>query len=197
MNERIGDGHSLILASTSHYRRSLLARLGLPFAVVAPEVAETPLAGEAPRELALRLAEVKSRAVALRHPGALVIGSDQVAEAAGQILGKPGHRQGAVAQLQWLSGKRARFWTGLCLCRGEACRVALVPYDVSFRELTAAEIQHYVDREQPFDCAGSFKAEGLGVALFRELSGEDPTALMGLPLIRLCRMLGEFGVAVL
>lgn len=189
----------IVLASTSPYRRALLARLGLPFQIAAPEVDEGARPGEPPDALVRRLAEAKARAVAARFPGALVIGSDQVAVLEGQRLGKPGGQSRAFEQLARASGKRVEFLTGLCLLDGAsgACEVDLVPFAVVFRRLRDDQIERYLSREQPYDAAGSFKSEGLGVALFERMEGEDPTALVGLPLIRLTALLARAGVDVL
>lgn len=186
----------LVLASTSPFRQALLARLGLPFAVDAPAVDETRRPDEPAQVLVLRLAEAKARAVAPRHPGALVVGSDQVACLDGEVLGKPGDRAGAIAQLERASGRSVLFQTGLCLLDAQSGRAQTLvePFRVHFRRLSAARIAGYVDRERPFDCAGSFKSEGLGSALFERLEGEDPTALIGLPLIRLVALLESQGV---
>jgi septum formation protein len=190
---------SLVLASTSAYRRELLRKLGLPFEVAAPGVAETSREGEAPAALALRLATEKALAVAARRSEGLVIGSDQVAELDGEWLDKPLTRANAIRQLQKASGRAVRFHTALCVtdaATGEA-RTALDLCAVVFRTLTEAQIARYVDREQPYDCAGAFKSEGLGIALFERIEGDDPNALIGLPLIRLTRLLEAFGVEVL
>jgi MAF protein len=186
----------LVLASTSPFRRVLLDRLGLPFEVAAPDVDESRRAGESPSALVLRLSEAKARAVAARFVDALVIGSDQVAVIDGEVLGKPGGRDGAMAQLGRASGRRVTFLTGLCLvdARSGRAHAACEPFHVHFRSLTAEQIARYVDREQPFQCAGSFKSEGYGVTLFARLEGDDPTALIGLPLIRLVELLGREGV---
>lgn len=184
----------LVLASTSRYRRELLGRLGLPFDVDRPDVDETPLAGEAPAGTAVRLAEAKARAVAARHPGAWVIGSDQVADLGGLALGKAGGREPALAQLEACSGRRVVFQTALCLLRhGEPAHAALDRTEVVFRALARDEILRYLDAEQPYDCAGSFKCEGLGISLFDAIHSQDPTALVGLPLIALSRVLREAG----
>lgn len=184
----------LILASTSVYRRELLTRLGLPFDSARPETDETPQPGEAPLALAGRLAVAKAAAIAALQPGAWVIGSDQVAEFDGRPFGKPGGRDGALAQLGAMSGREVRFLTGLCLLRhGEAPKTALDVTTVRFRELSAEEVARYVDAEQPYDCAGSFKSEGLGIALFDAIESQDPTALIGLPLIATARLLREAG----
>lgn len=184
----------LVLASTSRYRRELLGRLGLPFDVDRPDVDETPLAGEAPAATAVRLAEAKARAVAARHPGAWVIGSDQVADLGGLALGKAGGREPALAQLEACSGRRVVFQTALCLLRhGGLAHAALDRTEVVFRALARDEILRYLDAEQPYDCAGSFKCEGLGISLFDAIHSQDPTALVGLPLIALSRVLREAG----
>ncbi len=190
---------TLVLGSTSRYRRTLLERLGLPFMVAAPDVDETALPGEFPAQTALRLAEAKARAVAVRHPGGLVIGSDQVADCGGNPVGKPGTRANAVAQLRMLSGKTVVFHTGVALLDAASgrCRVALIDVTSTFRTLGAAQIDAYLDRETPYDCAGSVKSEGLGIALFERIESDDPTALIGLPLIALTRLLREEGVDVL
>jgi len=189
----------LVLASTSPFRRELLERLGLPFATAGPDVDESARPGEAAEQLVLRLAEAKARAVADAYPDALIIGSDQVAELGGAVLGKPGNRERAIEQLSRASGQTVVFRTGLCLLRAADGHVqrACEPFEVHFRTLTRAQIAAYVDREQPFGCAGSFKAEGLGIALFERLEGADPNALIGLPLIRLVDMLAAERVDVL
>jgi len=186
----------LILASTSVYRRELLARLRLPFETARPETDESPLPDESPSELARRLASAKAHAIAKREPDAWVIGSDQVAELDGHCLGKPGNREGAIAQLTAMSGRTVAFRTGLSLCRGERRLVALDTTTVQFRALSDSEIARYVDAELPFDCAGSFKCEGLGISLFEAIQSRDPTALVGLPLIETARLLREAGFAV-
>lgn len=187
---------SIVLASTSPYRRALLERLGLPFTTIAPRVDETRLPGEAPDALVQRLAEAKARAAALGHPDALIIGSDQVACIDDQVLGKPGGRERAIEQLAQAAGRMVTFLTGLCLldsASGEA-QIGMEPFRVHFRTLTSEQVEGYVERERPFDCAGSFKSEGLGIALFERLEGDDPNALVGLPLIRLVSMLAAAGV---
>jgi septum formation protein len=188
----------VVLASTSRYRRELLARLLPDFAVDAPDVDETPIAGESPRDLAIRLASAKAQAVAARHPDAIIIGSDQVAELDGIALGKPGSVEAARAQLAASSGQTVSFHTALCVLdmRNNAA-VAHSARDctqVVFRTLDAATIARYVDAEEPLDCAGSFKAEGLGIALFERIESSDPTALIGLPLIALAHLLREAGL---
>jgi septum formation protein len=188
----------LVLGSTSRYRRELLQRLGLPFDVASPEVDETPLAGETPAALATRLALAKARAVAQRHPEAVVIGSDQVADLNGEPLGKPGTHERAVAQLRRMSGQTVVFQTALAV-RCEATgfeSVDLAAVRVVFRTLGDAEIERYLRAEEPYDCAGSAKSEGLGIALLERIDSDDPTALVGLPLIRTCRLLREAGLMV-
>jgi septum formation protein len=189
----------LVLGSTSRYRRALLERLGLPFVVAASDLDETALPSESPALTALRLAEAKARAVAAHYPDALVIGSDQVADCAGQPIGKPGSRERAVVQLQTLSGKTVVFHTAVAVVDAASgrCRTALVDVASTFRTLSPAEIAAYLDREEPYDCAGSVKSEGLGIALFERIASDDPTALIGLPLIALTRLLREEGVDVL
>jgi len=189
----------LVLASTSPYRRELLGRLGLSFEVANPETDETPLPGESPTATALRLSEAKARAVAQQYPEALIIGSDQVAVMDGRVFGKPGTHAKAVEQLRALSGKTVNFFTGLCVLNaktGEA-EVCGVPTLVGFRELGDAEIENYLRREPAYNCAGSAKSEGLGIALLSRIHGDDPNALVGLPLIALCDLLRKHGMAVL
>ena len=192
----------LILASTSQYRKELLARLRLPFETRAPQVDESPMAGEAPGALALRLAAAKARAIARHYasspPGALVIGSDQVAHCEGQIMDKPGNYERAVAQLRAMRGKTTIFDTALCLIDAQSGReqLKLVPTRVRLRDLDDAEIDAYLRAEQPYDCAGSAKSEGLGIALMESMEGEDPNALVGLPLIALTGMLRAEGVRI-
>lgn len=189
----------LILASTSPYRRELLGRLGIPFDVASPDTDETALPGESPEALALRLSEAKARAIAGQHPDALIIGSDQVATVDGKIYGKPGTHARAVQQLLELSGKTVNFFTGLCLLNsatGEA-EVRGIPTLVTFRDLDQAEIEAYLQREPAYNCAGSAKSEGLGIALLKSMRGDDPNALVGLPLIALCDMLRRQGLRVL
>jgi len=189
----------LILGSTSRYRHELLSRLRWPFEVMAPEVDETPLAGEAPKDLATRLALAKARAVAVQFPQALVIGSDQVADLRGQPLGKPGTHERARAQLRQMSGQTVVFQTALAVvCQASGFeQVDLAPVQVQFRDLSDAEIEHYLLTEQPYDCAGSAKSEGLGIALLERIDNDDPTALIGLPLIRTCRLLRAAGLPLL
>jgi septum formation protein len=189
----------LILGSTSPYRRELLARLRLPFEVAAPEVDETPLPGEAPRDLACRLALAKARAVAARFPAAVVIGSDQVADLDGEPLGKPGTHERAVAQLRRMRAHTVVFQTAVAVtCQATGFeQVELAPVRVRFRALTDAEIEAYLRAETPYDCAGSAKSEGLGIALLDAIESDDPTALVGLPLIRTARMLRAAGLPLL
>jgi len=189
--------HSIILASGSRYRRSLLERLGLAFEAWGPEVDETPLGGETPARTASRLARAKAEAARARWPHALVIGSDQVADLDGAAIGKPGTREAARAQLRRCSGKTVLFHTAVCLL-GTAARAQerLVTTPVTFRRLADAEIERYLDREDALDCAGSAKSEGLGIALLARFGGDDPTALVGLPLIALAEMLRAEGVEV-
>ncbi len=189
----------LILGSTSRYRRELLERLHLPFEVQAPEVDETPLAGEPPEALARRLALAKARAVAARHPEAVVIGSDQVADLAGEPLGKPGSHERAVEQLRRMRGRTVIFQTALSVvCQASGFEMSdLAAVQVRFRALTDAEIETYLRLEEPYDCAGSAKSEGLGIALLESIDNDDPTALVGLPLIRTVRLLRAAGLPLL
>ncbi|WP_067657929.1 Maf family protein [Ferrimonas marina] len=189
----------LVLGSTSPFRREILDKLGLPFLCDKPEVDETPLAGESAQQLVGRLAQAKAEAVAARHANALVIGSDQVAVIDGQILGKPHTHDKAVAQLSAASGKTVTFYTGLALVDSDNGRaqMAVEPFHVHFRKLSAAQIEGYLQAEQPYNCAGSFKSEGLGILLFDKLEGRDPNTLIGLPLIALSEMLANEGVDVL
>ena len=186
----------LILGSTSRYRRELLSRLKLPFAVQAPDVDETPLPGEAPATLALRLALAKAREVARQHPGAVVIGSDQVADLEGQPVGKPGTHDRAFAQLRAMSGRSVVFQTAVAVVHSDAGyeRALLAPVTVRFRALEDAQIERYLHAEQPYDCAGSAKCETLGIALLEAIDSDHPTALVGLPLIRTCTLLREAGI---
>jgi len=189
----------LILGSSSPFRRELLDRLGLDYECDSPEIDESRLEGETAEAMVLRLAEAKARAVAKRHPDALIIGSDQVAVLGEQILGKPGTHDKAIEQLRAASGQRVIFQTGLCLydSRSNTAQLDRVPFAVQFRHLSDEQIEHYLQRERPYNCAGSFKSEGLGIALFERMQGEDPNALIGLPLIQLVSMLETAGVQVL
>jgi MAF protein len=188
----------LVLGSTSPFRKALLDKLGIPFIADTPNTDEARRPGETPDRLVRRLAEDKARDVASRFPDALVIGSDQVACVGDEILGKPGNRENAIAQLSAASGKAVTFYTGLCLynAANDQVQVAVEPFVVHFRSLGAAQIERYIDHEQPFNCAGSFKSEGLGITLFTALEGRDPNALVGLPLIRLVEMLDRQGVSL-
>lgn len=186
----------IILASTSPYRRELLARLQLPFEAVAPETDESPLPGEHPAATAERLSVAKAQAVAARFPDALIIGSDQVAYQGDHSFGKPGIRQSAITQLRAMSGKTVIFHTGLCLLNAATGRSHLrgIPTEVRFRELSDTEILRYLDKEDALNCAGSAKSEGLGISLLEYLRCDDPNALVGLPLIALCDMLRAEGI---
>ena len=189
----------LVLASTSRYRRALLSQLGLPFLVASPTTDEAPLPGEAPSATALRLAAAKARSVAFRYPDALIIGSDQVADCEGDAVGKPIDHADAVRQLTVLSGKTVVFHTGLALldAANGSCQTAMVDVRSTFRELAPAEIEAYLARDQPYDCAASVKSDALGIALFTRIESDDPSALIGLPLIRLTDMLRAAGVVIL
>jgi len=191
-------GRALVLASTSRYRKMLLERLGIPFAAVAPGTDESPLANELPAATAFRLAEAKARSVAGLHRDALIIGSDQVADCGGRAVGKPGTHERAVAQLTELSGQTVVFHTGVCLLDAASgqCQTALVDVRSTFRFLSADDIEAYLRREHPYDCTGSVRSEALGISLFESIESDDPTALIGLPLIRLTTMLRAAGVAV-
>lgn len=189
-------GPQLILASSSRYRRELLQRLGIAFDVVAPDVNESAHSGEAPRALAERLALAKAQAVAEQHALAVVIGSDQVAELDGQAIGKPHAHERAMAQLRAMSGRRVLFHTAVAVVRRDLgfAKGSLASVAVTFRTLTEREIDRYLHLEQPYDCAGSAKSEGLGIALLAAIDSDDPTALIGLPLIRTCNLLREAGL---
>ena len=190
------DTPRLILASTSRFRRDLLQRLRVSFDVVSPEVDETPTPGEAPKALAERLAMAKAVAVATKNPDAVVIGSDQVAELDGMSIGKPHTHDRAIEQLQAMSGRRVVFHTAVAVVRRDRdyARGLLAPVVVTFRSLDDAEIERYLRAEQPYDCAGSAKSEALGIALLAAIESDDPTALVGLPLIRTCTLLREAGL---
>ncbi len=189
----------LILASSSPYRKELLARLGLAFETVSPEVDESPLPGEPPRDTALRLAQVKARKIAETHPEALVIGCDQVATLDGMQLGKPGNHENATKQLRMMQGRTIIFHSALCLYNAQTLtmQAEVVPYEVEFRKLSDEQIERYLRIEQPYNCAGSAKSEGLGIALISSMHGTDPNALIGLPLIKLITMLQNEKVNVI
>lgn len=190
---------SLVLASSSPYRRALLDRLGIAFAWAPPEIDEMPLDGEAPQATALRLAAAKAHALAATHPAALIIGSDQVASCEGRRLDKPGSHENAVAQLGWLSGRTACFDTGVSVLDSSTGKIlsSVVPCHVRFRTLKASQIEAYLRLEQPYDCAGSAKSEGLGIVLIERIETTDPTSLVGLPLIALTDLLDQFGISPL
>ena len=189
----------LVLGSTSPFRRELLGKLGIAFEVASPDIDERPQENETPEALVRRLSREKALAVARTFPRHLIIASDQVAVIDGHILGKPGTHENATRQLQSASGKTVEFLTGLCLynSKSEHLQLDVVPFRVVFRKLDDAEIEHYLQREKPYNCAGSFKSEGLGIALFQRLEGDDPNSLIGLPLIRLIDMLKAEGLQVL
>jgi len=188
----------LLLASSSPYRRELLSRLRLPFSCSAPDIDESALPGEAPEALVQRLAEQKARALSHRFDQHLIIGSDQIAVLDGQIIGKPHSFERAREQLLSASGKRLTFLTGLCLLNSQSGQIQIdcIPFTVHFRDLSLAQIERYLQAEQPYDCAGSFKSEGLGISLFRSTEGNDANSLIGLPLIRLVDMLQAAGVQI-
>lgn len=195
MKPAISEECPLVLASSSRYRADLLRRLGVPFEAIAPDLDETAQPGEEPFPLAMRLALAKSRALAARHPDRWVLGSDQVPSLDGVVLGKPGSRDVAIEQLRAFSGKSVEFHTAVALLGGPAPLTAVDLTIVRFRALTDAEIERYVDAEPAWDCAGSFKAEGLGIALFSAIESRDPTALIGLPLIAVRGLLAQAGFA--
>ncbi|MDH5423911.1 MAG: Maf family nucleotide pyrophosphatase [Gammaproteobacteria bacterium] len=189
----------IILGSSSPFRKQLLQQLGIEFETDSPDIDETPAAGESVEDMVLRLSIEKAAEIAKRHPNSLIIGSDQSALLNGEILHKPGNHETAARQLQQASGQKVIFQTGLCLynTKTNTFQSKLVPYTVTFRVLTDAMIENYLQREQPYQCAGSFKSEGLGVALFESMEGTDPSALIGLPLIELTNMLNNEGFSVL
>lgn len=190
---------NLILASSSPYRRELLTHLQIPFSCVSPEVDETPLADELPQETALRLAQAKARKIGATHTDALIIGCDQVATLDNQQLGKPLTHENATRQLRLMRGREVTFHSALCLYNASTqnMQAEVVPYIVKFRNLTDAQIESYLTKEQPYHCAGSAKSEGLGIAIIEKMTGDDPNALIGLPLIALVNMLHNEGVAVI
>ncbi len=189
---------NLVLGSTSPFRKKLLEKLNIPFITASPNIDEAPLANETAQQLVSRLAQAKAKAVASTHPNALIIGSDQVATIEGQIVGKPGCKSKAFEQLMQASGRRVTFYTGLCLYNSytQKSQLCCEPFHVHFRQLEQAQIERYLDIEQPYNCAGSFKSEGLGIVLFSQLEGHDPNTLIGLPLIRLTDMLANEGLSL-
>lgn len=189
----------IVLASSSPYRKELLNKLGIAFECDSPSIDETPKNDETPQEMVARLAEEKARAVARRHPQALIIASDQVATLNGKILGKPHTHENAVKQLTEASGHHVLFLTSLALYNSSSgvIQLEVVPFSVHFRKLESSEIENYLNKEQPYNCAGSFKSEGLGITLFKRLEGDDPNTLIGLPLIQLNNMLKKEGVAII
>jgi septum formation protein len=190
---------NLVLASSSRFRRALLERLGIPFEAISPNVDETPNAGEAPAVLAQRLALAKARAIAPHRPAALIIASDQVAVYGDAIVGKPRDHVDATRQLRHASGRKVVLYTALVLLNAATGRVQseVIPFGIQFRPLTEAQIENYLRKEQPYDCTGSVKSEGLGIALLERFEGDDPNTLIGLPLIRLIRMLENEGVTII
>ncbi len=190
------DPPPLVLGSSSPYRAALLRRLGLPFTTASPAIDESPLPGETPEAMVRRLTRAKAEAVAAEHPAHLIIASDQCAVCEGRVLGKPGDHERAVAQLLGFSGRAVRFLTGLALYNSASGHLQLdvVPYTVHFRELDRARVERYLRAERPYQCAGSFRSEGLGITLFRRMVGDDPNALVGLPLIRLTDFLAAEGI---
>lgn len=189
----------LILASSSIYRRELLTRLQLPFTCISPEVDETPFANELPQETALRLAQEKAKKIGAQYNDALIIGCDQVATLDNQHLGKPLNHENATKQLRLMRGRQVTFHSALCLYNPQTQRMQaeVVPYVVQFRNLSDAQIENYLSKEQPYHCAGSAKSEGLGIAIIEKMTGDDPNALIGLPLIALINMLSQEGCAVI
>jgi septum formation protein len=186
----------LILASTSKYRKELLSRLGLPFTCISPEVDEKPLPNETPEQIALRLAQAKALAISKLHPDAWVIGSDQVVDLHGAAMGKPGDHERAMAQLQLLRGETVRFHTAVCLAKGQETKVLNVVTEVTFRNLKDSVLEAYLLAETPYDCAGSAKSEGLGICLLERVQSDDPSALIGLPLITVCSLLRDAGFSI-
>lgn len=189
---------SLVLGSSSPYRKELLEKLGLDFSCDSPDIDETRLDNEPPEQLVARLAEAKARAIAERQPSALIIASDQIAVRDKEILGKPGGYEAAFAQLSAASGNIVTFYTSLAFLNApdNTLQLEVVPFKVYFRDLSAEEIERYLLKEQPYQCAGSFKSEGLGISLFTKLEGDDPNTLIGLPLIRLIHMLSNEGISI-
>lgn len=189
----------LILGSSSPFRRELLEKLDLSFECDSPDIDETPLKNEKPEDMVARLAKAKAMAIAERNPQSIIIASDQCATLDGEIIGKPGDHEGAVTQLQKASGRCVTFYTSLCVYNGqsEVSEEVVEPFYVYFRELTDQQIENYLKKEEPYNCAGSFKSEGLGISLFERLEGNDPNTLIGLPLIQLIRMLEKFQIKVI
>ncbi|OUR86422.1 septum formation protein Maf [Methylophaga sp. 42_8_T64] len=189
----------LILGSSSPFRAELLAKLGLPFITASPDIDESPKLGETPEQLVKRLSEQKARAIAVQYTDALIIGSDQVAVLDGQVLGKPGDHETAVKQLTASAGKKVRFLTGLALFNSQTQQMhsLIEPFEVCFNKLSIEQIEFYLLKEQPYQCAGSFKSEGFGISLFSKLRGDDPNSLIGLPLIKLIQLLAAEGIDVL
>jgi MAF protein len=189
----------IILASSSPYRKQLLAKLGLEFNCESPSIDEYPLPNESAKQMAERLSIQKAQAVANNHNNAVIIGSDQAAAFGSHIIGKPGNRENAIKQLRQFSGQRLTFYTGLCVINSDTLqqRSLVESIEVTFRQLSANQIVNYLDAEQPYDCAGSFKSEGLGISLFTAINGRDPNTLIGLPLIALCDLLPEFNIQVI
>lgn len=189
----------LILGSSSVFRKSLLEKLGLEFECDSPDIDETPLKNEHPKDMVARLALAKAKAIAARQPHALIIASDQCATLDNNIIGKPGDHANAVQQLQNASGRSVTFYTSLCLynSQNDEYELCVEPFHVHFRELNDSQIENYLQREQPYNCAGSFKSEGLGISLFERLEGDDPNTLIGLPLIRLIKMLAKQDINVI
>lgn len=189
----------LVLASTSVYRKELLSRLGLSFVTVSPKCDESSLADETAEQLVARLAQLKALSVTQQFPDSIIIGSDQVASLDGMLLTKPGNHANATRQLEQASGRKVVFYTGLCVMNTTNFEswVKVCPYTVYFRKLSSAQIEAYLERETPYDCAGSFKSEGLGVALFEKMEGDDPSSLIGLPMIALVGLLEQAGLSVL
>ncbi len=189
----------IILGSSSPFRKALLDKLQLEFSTDSPDIDETPMKDEQPKDMVLRLAKAKAEAIAERHPQSIIIASDQCATLDGKIIGKPGDHASAVEQLKAASGRAVTFYTSLCVMDSalQKQEVTVVPYHVYFRQLTDVQIERYLEKEEPYNCAGSFKSEGLGISLFERLEGDDPNTLIGLPLIQLIDMLENFGVDVL
>ncbi len=195
-NNRVSQSKKLILASTSKYRKELLNRLGLAFETISPEVDEAPLANETPELMAIRLAQAKALAVSLSNPSACVIGSDQVVDLNGVAMGKPGNHKNAMAQLQQLRGQTVKFHTAVCVAHAGSAKTVNVITEVKFRQLPDDVLEAYLLAETPYDCAGSAKSEGLGICLLEHVRSDDPTALIGLPLITVCSLLREAGFSI-